>query len=180
MWSIILWLLLKLCFFALIGYLVSLGFKTQRQNTATKNIETSFKQALQENHFSEFQSEIELVSKIRGLKAQSQRLIPNIKPRFYFNLDNQTTRNDIEYFLESLPINFAANVPALKISLEDSKLKDIYFYKISELFQLGYKEQNTIYPLSIIGLKDLADKILIESKAYRFQNVSVESINFST
>ena len=54
MLSIIFWLLLKLCFVALIGYLVSLGFKTQRQNTATKNLETSFKKALEENHFSEF------------------------------------------------------------------------------------------------------------------------------
>ena len=180
MWSVILWLLLILCFAALVRHLVSLGLKTQSQSAATKNLETSFKQVLEENHFSEFKSEIELASKIKGLKVQSKRFIPNIKPRFYFNLDNQTTKNDIENFLESLPANFAANVPALKISIEDSTLKDIYFYKMAELFQLSYKGQNTIYPLSIIGLSDLADKIFSESKEYRFQNVSVESIKFSS
>jgi hypothetical protein len=176
--SIILWLLLKLCLMAFIGYLVSLGISTQRQSTTTKKLETSFKQALEENHFSEFQSEIELASTIRGLKIQSQRFIPNIKPRFFFNLHNHTTQKDIEHFLESLPNNFAANVPALKISIEDSGLKDIYFYKSADLFQLGYKERDTIYSLGKIGLTDLADKIVTESKGYRFQNVSVESIIF--
>ncbi len=172
--------MLGLCFTVLIRHLVSRGFKTQSQNAATKDIKTSFKQALEEDHFSEFQSEIERASEIRGLKVQSQRFIPNIKPRFYFNLDNQTTRYDIGIFLESLPVAFAANVPAFKISIEDSKLKDVYFYKISELFQLSYKEQNTLYPLGTIGLSDLADKIFNESKEYRFQNVSVESIRFSS
>ena len=66
-----------------------------------------------------------------------------------------------------------------QLSIEDSSLKDIYFYKLSEIFQFGYKERDNFYPLGTIGLEDLADKIFIESKAYRFQNVSVESIIFS-
>ena len=178
--SIILWLLLKLCVAVLIGYLISLGIKTQRQNTASKNLETSFKQVVEKNYFSEFQNEIAMASKIKGLKVQSQRLIPNIKPTFYFNLDSQTTRDDIETFLATLPEKFATNVPALKISIEDSKLKDIYFFRMADHFHLGYKERDTIYLLSLISLSDLANKIFHESQGYRFQNVSVESINISS
>lgn len=169
-------ILLKLVFFVIIGYLISIGINAQRKNKEQEILETNFNQELTENYFPEFQSEVEAVSSIKGLKIQQQKLIPNIKPRFYFNLDNQTTKDDIKSFLESLPLNFATNVPALKISIEDTRLKDIYFYKTGNMFQLCYRELDTIYPLGSTNFLDLAEKIFTESKVYNFQTVSVESI----
>ena len=173
---ILIWLL-RLCVVAVVGYFISKLFNDASTGRQTARLEKNFQKELITNAYDHLNPDVDSIKKVKGLKIQRQTGLPYQKPQFYFGIDRNTRKDDIYVFLQTIPAGFEVSIPALTISIEDSKPKNIIFWKEADRFQLAFNQGNETYKyLTSIGLNELTDKIFLQSSDYSFQNIKVERL----
>lgn len=170
------WLLVKIIVLVTVGYFLSKLITDTKTSNQLNNLGKQYQKKLIDNAYQNVHPDIELAFQIKGLNIHQQKYSPYQKPMFYFKLERSSTKMDIETFLQSLPQEFEVCIPALKISIEDSQLINVYFWRHLNQFQLSIKQNGSYTLLGLIGIEELTEKISRQSANFNFQNVSVERI----
>jgi len=134
--SFFFWTLIKLTVVVVLGYFITELINKTNTEDKLNEMGKQYKQHLINNAYPQLTQDIEAALTITGLKMHQQKYPLHLKPVFYFKLSNKNTREEIKSFLNSLPQQFEVVVPSLKISIEDSALQTICFWKQEEKFQL--------------------------------------------
>ena len=176
MTSFFFWILLKLAVLFVAGYFISQLLQKTKADNEVNQLSKQYEEHLIENSYPYLKQDIEAALTITGLKMSEQKYPLHLKPVFYFKLSRQNTRDEIRGFLNSLPAQFVVVVPSLKVSIEDSLLQTICFWKYDEKFQLALKKRDAYKILGVTGTGELTEKIHEASTEFNFQNISVERL----
>lgn len=178
--SFFIWTLVKLLILVGIGYLISKAISSNQDARQHEILAANYEQELKEHAYDAVHEDVEHAMQVKGLPMLKQKFNAYEKPVFYFQLDHSATDEGVKTFLMTLPEMFEVVVPALKLSIEDGPLQDVYFWKCgSDNFHLAIKKHGNYRLLTDIGTDLLANRIMEVSKGFNLQNIRVEKINVS-
>jgi hypothetical protein len=174
--SFLFWTLMKLTMVVVVGYFINELISKARTDKQLNEIGRQYEQHLIENAYPHLREDIEAALTLTGLQMHEQKYPLYQKPVFHFKLSNQNTLEEIRSFLSSLPQQFEVSIPSLKISIEDSLLQSVCFWKYEEKFQLALKQPGVYKTLALAEIEQLAKRIHETSAEFNFQNVSVKRL----
>lgn len=179
--SFFIWTLVKLLILVGIGYLISKAISSNQDARQHEILAANYEQELKDHAYDAVHEDVEQVMQVKGLPMLKQKFNAYEKPVFYFQLDHSATDEGVKTFLVTLPGMFEVIVPALKLSIEDGPLQDVYFWKCGlDNFHLAIKQYGNYQLLADMNAVSLTSKIMEASNGYNLQNIRVEKINPST